>query len=183
MQEPHTPLTLEQRIALADRLDDLINELDAGWSLPVMEGFFMALAMTPTPPDTSVWLGEALPVGSLSEEGAEALTTDVMRVLDDVHDFFTNEDSEWMPLFIHTEPMDAALTALGFVQGLENFAAKPWKKYVAGHKKSASSIRTLANFALEDGTVTQAQFEAAEKTFMECVFDVYEFFSDVQDAS
>lgn len=174
MNTPHTPLTLEQRIALADRLDDLIDEVDSGWSMPVMEGFFMALAMAPKQPDASVWLDEALPVQTLPEEEREALTTDVMRVHDDVFDFLGNEDSEWQPLFVHTEPMDAALTALGFAQGMEHFAAKEWKKFAAEHKKSATTIRTLANYALEDGTVTQAQFEAAEKNFMECVFEVYD---------
>ncbi|HLP29518.1 MAG TPA: UPF0149 family protein [Candidatus Didemnitutus sp.] len=173
MNTPHTPLTLEQRIALADRLDDLIDEVDAGWSMPVMEGFFMALAMAPKPPEASVWLAEALPVQSLPEEEREALTTDVMRVHADVHDFLGNEDSEWLPLCVHTEPTDVALTALGFVQGMEHFAAKEWKRFVAGHKKSAAIIRTVAGFALDDGHVTQAQFDVAEKKFMECVFEVY----------
>ncbi len=177
MNTPHTPLTLEQRTALADRMDELIEEVIAGWSVPVMEGFFMALAVLPQPPEVSAWLQEALPVQTLSEEERDAITTDVMRVYDDVCDYLRNEDSEWVPLFVHTEQMDAALTALGFMQGLEHFAPKQWMSFSKENRKSAATIRTMANFALEDGTVTKAQFDAVEKGLMGCVFEVYEHLS------
>ncbi|RPI67336.1 MAG: hypothetical protein EHM43_08675 [Ignavibacteriae bacterium] len=171
----NTPLTLEDRLALAERMDDLMDEVDAGWSVPVMEGFFMALALAPEPPDVSAWIGEAVPTASLTPEEATSLTSLVMQLHTDVHDFLHNEDSEWVPLFAHTEPMDTALTALGFVQGMEHFAKVQWKMFTKEHAKTASTIRTVADYALEDGKVSADQFEIAEKKFMECVFEVVAF--------
>lgn len=174
MSTSHIPLTLDERLALADRMDDLIEDLDAGWSVPVMEGFFMGLAMLRTPPDVSVWLDEALPVQTLPEEERIALTADVMRLHADVHDFLMNEESEWMPLFVHTDSTDASFTALGFAQCLENFAPAEWKRFATDHKKSAAVIRTMADYALEGGRVSKAQFDAVEKKFMESVFEMLE---------
>lgn len=170
MNTSHVPLTLEERLDLADRMDDLIEELEAGWSVPVMEGFFMGLAILPTPPEPSTWLEEALPVKTLSEEERLALTVDVMRLHTDVHDFLHNEASEWMPLFVHTDSTDASFTALGFAQCLENFAPTEWKRFATEHKKAAAVIRTMADYALEGGRVSKAQFDAVEKKFMESVF-------------
>lgn len=168
----HTPLTLDQRTEFASVMDDLIEEHEAGWSVPVMEGFFMALALSATPPEPSVWLEEAVPKGVLSAEDEEKVTSTVLQIYADVTDFINNEDSEWMPLFAYTEPSDTALTALGFVQGMEHFASARWKAFAASNPRTAATIRKVADYALEDGKISKDQFEAAEKKFMECVFEV-----------
>lgn len=168
----HTYLTLDERLELADQLDDLIEEHDAGWSVPVMEGFFLALATVPSPPDPSVWMSEAVPLHALSAEEGEALVAKVLRIQSDVQDFLADEDSEWLPLFAHTEPLDTAFTALGFAQAMEHFAAKEWKQIATDHSKAVTTIRRVADFALEGGKVTKDQFEVAEKKFMESVFEV-----------
>ncbi|MCO6466575.1 MAG: hypothetical protein J5I53_08170 [Bradyrhizobiaceae bacterium] len=68
--------------------------------------------------------------------------------------------------------MDTALTALGFVQGMEHFAPEIWKRFNTDHARSASTIKKIADFALVDGKVSKDQFEAAEKKFRECVFEL-----------
>lgn len=166
------PLTPEQRIEFAGMIDDLIEEAESGWSVPVMEGFFMALALSPTPPSPEVWMAEAVPDGVIPAEEREQIMATVLQIQRDVQDFLTNEDSEWVPLFAYTEPMDTALTALGFVQGMEHFAPELWKRFNADHARSAATIKKVADYALEDGKVSKDQFEAAEKKFMDCVFEL-----------
>ena len=173
MSSPTTPLTLEDRIQLADRMDQIIESSDQGWTVPLMEGYFMALATAPEASIPDEWMEEAIPAAVLEPDLAKALTQDVLRLYNDVVTAFADPASEWLPLYAYTDEFDTVHTALGFSHGMEVHAGDLWEEYCSERPKIVKPILKTASIDLSDEGINKRTFANAEKDLFASIYQVY----------